>query len=123
MKNIKIFILILTIFNFSYSNLFTEENLSNKIYKNLRCLVCQGQTIADSNSEFAQTIKIVIDDQINNGMTEGEIYDFMSEKYGTWILFNPPFKPSSYLLWLLPYFIFIFGGFIFLFFLKKKLKK
>ena len=112
--------LIFTLFFITSTN---GDELKNKIYKNLRCLVCQGQTIADSNSEFAQTIKTVIDDQINNGMTEREIYDFMSEKYGTWILFNPPFKPSSYLLLLLPYFIFIFGGFIFLFFLKKKLKK
>ena len=121
MKNIKIFILIFTIFNFSYSNLFTEENLSNKIYKNLRCLVCQGQSIADSNSDFAQTIKSVVSDKINEGMDENQIYNFLSDKYGDWILYKPPLKDSSLLLWSLPYIIFVIGALIILIIFKKRL--
>ena len=122
MKNIKIFILILTIFNFSYSNLFTEENLSNKIYKNLRCLVCQGQSIADSNSDFAQTIKSVVSDKLEEGMNEEDIYNFLAEKYGDWILYKPPLKVQSYLLWMLPYVFFILGAIAVFFLLKKTLK-
>ena len=53
----------------------------NSIHKNLRCLVCQGQSISDSNSDFAQTIKLVVEDLINEGKTEEEIYAFMSDKY------------------------------------------
>ena len=51
-----------------------DENKLLKVYKNLRCLVCQGQSIADSNSDFAATIKLVVQDQFNEGKTEDEIY-------------------------------------------------
>ena len=122
MKNIKIFALIFVIYNFGYLNLLAEQNLSNKIYKNLRCLVCQGQSIADSNSDFAQTIKSVVNDKLKEGMNEEEIYNFLAEKYGDWILYNPPLKNESYLLWALPYVFFILGA-VFLFFLLKKTLK
>ena len=118
MKNIiKALILFLLIFSESYG----DENLSNKILKNLRCLVCQGQTVQDSNSEFALIIKSVVKDKIKEGNSEKEIYKFLSEKYGDWILLNPPLKKNSYLLWFLPYLLFILGV-IFLFFLLKKPK-
>ena len=116
MKNIihGIFLLI-----FLTTNNFAEENLNNKILKNLRCLVCQGQTISDSNSDFAQIIKSVVDDKIQEGMTEKEIYNFLSDKYGDWILFNPPLKKSSYVLWFLPYALFAMG-ILFFFYLFKR---
>tara|TARA_B100000287_G_scaffold371463_1_gene369535 strand:- start:55 stop:435 length:381 start_codon:yes stop_codon:yes gene_type:complete len=121
-KNIKIFILIFAIYNSSFTNLLAENNLKNKIYKNLRCLVCQGQSVADSNSDFAQTIKIVINDKINEGMSEEQIYNFLAEKYGDWILYKPPLKNSSYLLWALPYVFFIFGAIAIFLLFKKTLK-
>ena len=116
MKNIinVIFLLI-----FLTTNNFAEESLNNKILKNLRCLVCQGQTVSDSNSNFAQIIKSVVDDKVQEGMSEKEIYNFLSEKYGDWILFNPPLKKTSYVLWFLPYLLFIMGA-IFLFYLFKR---
>ena len=118
MKNIiKALILFLLIFSQSYG----DENLSNEILKNLRCLVCQGQTVHDSNSDFALTIKSVVKDKIEEGNNEREIYRFLSEKYGDWILLNPPFTKNSYLLWFLPYLLFILG-IILLFFLLKKPK-
>ena len=104
---------------FVNANLIAEENINNKILKNLRCLVCQGQTISDSNSDFAQTIRSVVDDKIQEGLTEKEIYKFLSEKYGDWILFDPPIKNNSYLLWFLPYLLFILGG-IFIYLITKK---
>ncbi len=114
----KIFLLLFFLITFES---YGYENLDNKILKNLRCLVCQGQTVHDSNSEFALTIKSVVKDKISEGKNEKEIYDFLSEKYGDWILLNPPLKKNSYLLWFLPYFIFVLG-IIFLFFLLKKPK-
>ena len=92
----------------------------NTIHKNLRCLVCQGQSISDSNSDFAQTIKLVVKDLIDEGKTEEEIYTFMSDKYGDWIVFKPEFNIQNSLLWILPYIVLIFGGFFIFFFLKKR---
>ena len=82
-------LLILFIFFSKFS--FAAEKIvdPNLIHKNLRCLVCQGQSISDSNSDFAQTIKLVVKDLIDEGKTEDEIYEFMSDKYGDWIVFKP----------------------------------
>ena len=77
----------------------------NLIHKNLRCLVCQGQSIADSNSEFAQTIKLVVVDQIKSGKSEREIYDFLVEKYGEWIVYKPTYSKHNFFLWFLPYLV------------------
>ena len=92
----------------------------NTIHKNLRCLVCQGQSISDSNSDFAQTIKLVVKDLIDDGKTENEIYAFMSDKYGEWIVFKPQLNPQNSLLWILPYIALIFGGFLILNLIKKR---
>ena len=112
-------ILILFILNFSF--LYGSENKidQNLIHKNLRCLVCQGQSIADSNSDFAQTIKLVVKDLINDGKTEEEIYSFLAEKYGEWIVFKPQLNKHNFMLWFLPYLVLIFGGLIISFLLKK----
>ena len=77
--------------------------------------------MSDSNSEFALIIKSVVKDKIKEGKSEKEIYNFLSDKYGDWILLNPPLKKNSYVLWFLPYLLFILGA-IFLFFLLKKPK-
>ena len=109
-------------FIFNTQSLFGIEKTinPNTIHKNLRCLVCQGQSISDSNSDFAQTIKLVVKDLINEGKTEEEIYAFMSDKYGDWIVFKPQFNIQNSLLWILPYIVLIFGGFIIFSFLKKR---
>ena len=90
-----------------------------EIYKNLRCLVCQGQSIADSNSDFAATIKLVVQDQVNEGKTKDEIYNFLISKYGEWIVYQPTFSKSNLLLWIMPYFIFIVGGLIIFMIIRK----
>ena len=119
---IKIF---LTIFFVSFNlNLgLTEPIDESKIHKNLRCLVCQGQSIADSNSDFAITLKMVVKDLIKNGKSEDEIYDFLSEKYGDWILYNPKLNAGNLLLWSLPYLVLVFGGVIIVFLIRKQSKK
>ena len=112
-------ILVLT----SQSIFASEKQIdSKKIQKNLRCLVCQGQSISDSNSDFAQTIKMVVDDLINEGLTEEEIYSFMSDKYGEWIVFKPQLNIQNLLLWILPYMALILGGFFIIKLFNKKNK-
>ena len=96
-------------------------NLETKIYKNLRCIVCQGQSIAESNSDFAQTIKIVVRDKIDQGNNEKEIYEFLAEKYGEWIIYKPKFNYINSLLWFTPYIVLVLGGLlIFKYFRKRK---
>ena len=93
-----LFILFIFLSKFSFA---AEKAVDpNLIHKNLRCLVCQGQSISDSNSDFAQTIK--------------------SDKYGDWIVFKPQFNIQNSLLWILPYIALIFGGFFIFSFLKKR---
>ena len=103
-----------------YGNELVEET---KIHKNLRCLVCQGQSIADSNSDFALTLKMVVKDLVDQGKTEEEIYSFLSDKYGDWILYKPKFNLDNFLLWGLPYLALIIGGLIIVFFIRKSSKK
>lgn len=107
-----------------FSNSSSKEIIDeNKIHKNLRCLVCQGQSISDSNSDFAVTLKLVVKDLIKQGKTEKEIYDFLSEKYGDWILYKPKLNSGNFLLWFLPYLILLLGGLIILYIIRKKVKK
>ena len=90
-----------------------ETDLQNKISKNLRCLICQGQSVYDSDSDFAISLKIVIKNKINNGLSEKEIYDFLTEKYGEWILYDPKLNKNTYILWFLPLLIFLGGAIVF----------
>ena len=109
MKNIKFLIIILFIFNFNLSNA-QDNDLHNKITKNLRCLVCQGQSIYDSDSEFAISLKLVVKNKINEGLSEKQIYNFLISKYGEWILYDPKLNKNTYFLWFLPLLIFLIGG-------------
>ena len=112
MKN-KLFILILIGFFFNINSSYSKEDHLDelkKISKNIRCLICQGQSIDDSNSDFAINIKYVILKKLNQGLSEDEIYAFLKSKYGDWIVYKPEFKSYNLLLLLIPYFIFFIGG-------------
>ena len=104
-----IFFIILN-FNTAFAETFTID--SNKIFKNLRCLICQGQSVYDSDSEFAISLKLVVKEKLSEGMSEKEIYSYFRNKYGDWILYDPEFDKKTYFLWLMPILTFIFGGFI-----------
>ena len=109
MKFIKLLLLIFLILN--HNLLKAEENeIQNKITKNLRCLICQGQSVYDSDSEFARSLKILVDNKIEEGLSENQIYEFLTNKYGEWILYDPKFNKNTYFLWILPLLIFLFGG-------------
>ena len=113
--------IIFIIYFFLSVSAHSNENNSelSEIYKNLRCLICQGQSIADSNSDFAATIKLVVQDQISEGKTNDEIYSFLISKYGEWIVYQPTFNKNNFLLWAVPYVVLIFGGFIIFLVLRK----
>ena len=95
-----------------------NDVLKNKILKNIRCLICQGQSVYDSESEFASSIKLIVDRKINDGLKEKQIYQFLREKYGDWIVYDPQLNKNTYILWLLPLLLFLLGGAI----MRKKLK-
>ena len=110
---IKILIIfILTCFSFNntaISSSFSEEQTIN-ITKNLRCLICQGQTIHESNSDFAESMKKYIKGELENGKTNDEIFSSLIEKYGQWIVYDPGISKNTFLLWTLPLLLFLIGG-------------
>ncbi len=87
-----------------------DEQAESKITKNLRCLVCQGQSVYDSDSEFAISMKVLVDKKLAEGFSEIQIYDFFRERYGEWILYDPKLSKNTYILWILPILIFLIGG-------------
>tara|TARA_B100000575_G_C22861665_1_gene503436 strand:- start:308 stop:682 length:375 start_codon:yes stop_codon:yes gene_type:complete len=99
---------------FSKSSFSDDQKLENKINKNLRCLICQGQSIYDSQSDFAESMKLVVKQKIESGMSEEEIYSFFKVQYGEWILYDPQFNTKNFALWLLPILVFLVGGIIIL---------
>tara|TARA_B100000925_G_scaffold81801_1_gene58115 strand:- start:36 stop:398 length:363 start_codon:yes stop_codon:yes gene_type:complete len=109
MKILKLFFIIF--FIISSSNLEANmDDIKIKITKNLRCLICQGQSVYDSDSEFANSMKVLVDKKLNEGLSENQIYDYFKEKYGEWILYDPTLNKNTYILWLLPILIFLIGG-------------
>ena len=112
MRILKITLIILLLFlNLSFAD---DQLERNNITKNLRCLICQGQSVYDSDSDFANSMKILVDKKLEEGLSENEIYDFFKEKYGEWILYDPGLNKNTYILWLLPILIFLLGGAIIL---------
>jgi len=109
MKYLRYLIFFFIIFNFNSSHA-QEKDLQIKITKNLRCLICQGQSVYDSDSEFANSMKVLVKKKLNEGFTEKQIYDYFKEKYGQWILYDPEFIKNTYFLWILPILMFIIGG-------------
>ena len=115
MKIIKFLPIIFLYFSL-FSSLSNEKNsqLENKIFKNLRCIICQGQSIYDSQSDFAESMKLVVKQKLDSGMSEEEIYIFFKDQYGEWISYDPEFNTNTYFLWGLPVLIFLLGGAIIL---------
>ena len=109
MKILKLSLIFL--FIFSFNNLkANNEGINSKITKNLRCLICQGQSVYDSDSEFANSLKVLVDKKLNEGLSEKQIYSYFKDKYGEWILYDPELNKNTYILWLLPILIFLIGG-------------
>ena len=120
MKNILVgLIFVLLASSSTYSETIKKVD-ELEIFKNLRCLVCQGQSIAESNSDFAQTLKLVVKDKVDSGMSSKEIYEFLASKYGDWIVYKPRMNLQNILLWVIPYIVLIFGGIVIYMMLKNR---
>jgi len=126
-------ILIFSLFQFFSSISFSlepDEILKNQnlelrarnISKNIRCMVCQNQSIDESNAPLAKDLRILIRNQIKEGKKDSQIYMFLRERYGDFILLKPAVKLSTWALWFLPVVFLIIGIFI-LYYHNKKYKK
>jgi cytochrome c-type biogenesis protein CcmH len=89
-----------------------QEKRARNISKNIRCMICQNQSIDESNAPLAKDLRILIRDKIKNGKKDDEIYKFLTDRYGDFILLKPPFKSNTLALWLLPFVFCIIGLFI-----------
>ncbi len=107
------FILLILFLILSFQKLLMANNNSStvdKISKNLRCLICQGQSVYDSQSDFALSMKTIIKNKLQEGKSEKQIYDYLKNQYGEWIVYDPEFDKKNLLLWTFPLILFIFGG-------------
>ena len=89
-----------------------QESRARDISKNIRCMVCQNQSIDESNAPLAKDLRILIRNKIKEGKNNEEIYKFLTDRYGDFILLKPPVKLSTLALWVLPFIFFIIGVFI-----------
>jgi cytochrome c-type biogenesis protein CcmH len=99
-----------------------QELRARDISKNIRCMVCQNQSIDESNAPLAKDLRILIREKIKEGKNNDEIYKFLTDRYGDFILLNPPFKLNTLVLWIFPFIFFGLGIFI-IFFHNKKSRK
>jgi len=89
-----------------------SEALYRELVANMRCLVCQGQNLAGSGSDWAKDVRDVIYEQISDGKTKSEIVEYMVSRFGDSILYDPPFKASTLILWVGPFVILFVGLFM-----------
>ena len=132
---IKFFIILISLYSiniFYNNNAFTiepnealkDEKLelrARNISKNIRCMICQNQSIDESNAPLAKDLRILIREKIKEGKNDEEIYNFLTDRYGDFILLKPPLKVNTLLLWILP-FIFLIIGIYVLFKFNRKTK-
>ena len=131
----KIFIIIVTICltQFFSNNCFAiepdeilldqkQELRARNISKNIRCMVCQNQSIDESDAPLAKDLRILIRNKIKDGKQDKEIYKFLTDRYGDFILLKPPFKLSTLALWILPFIFLVIGIFIVFSYNKKSRK-
>ena len=98
MKFSTFFLIFLLIFNYTKLNsVENNDEIKNKISKNIRCLICQGQSVYDSQSDFAISVKLTIEKKLNEGLNENEIYDFLINQYGEWISYDPKFNKKTFI--------------------------
>ncbi len=99
-----------------------QETKARNISQNIRCMVCQNQSIDESNAPLAKDLRILIRNKIKEGNKDEEIYEFLTDRYGDFILLKPPLKLITLALWFLP-FIFLIIGILIVFFHNKKSRK
>ena len=96
-----------------------QELRARNISKNIRCMVCQNQSIDESNAPLAKDLRILIRNKIKEGEKDKEIYKFLTDRYGDFILLKPSLKSNTLILWFLPFVLFVIGIFVVFFYNKK----
>lgn len=91
-----------------------------KLAEDLRCLVCQNESLASSHAELAEDLRREVREQIQKGMTDKEIIDYLVSRYGDFVLYDPPMKTSTFLLWFGPFLLFLGGGAVLFFQLRRR---
>jgi cytochrome c-type biogenesis protein CcmH len=86
------------------------EHRARELSKELRCLVCQNQSIDDSNAPLARDLRIVVRERLKAGDSDGQVLDYVTDRYGDYVLLRPPFKATTYLLWIGPFVVFAIGA-------------
>ena len=99
-----------------------QELRARNISKNIRCMICQNQSIDESNASLAKDLRILIRNKIKEGDSDEEVYKFLTDRYGDFILLKPPVKLNTLALWVLP-FVFLLIGIFIIFWHNKKSKK
>ena len=95
------------------------ELRARTIAKNIRCMICQNQSIDESASPLAKDLRILVRNKLTEGLTDKEIYKFLTDRYGDFILLKPPLIKNTYALWYFPFIIFILGIIVFYWYYKK----
>ena len=99
-----------------------QELRARNISKNIRCMICQNQSIDESNASLAKDLRILIRNKIKEGDSDEEVYKFLTDRYGDFILLKPPVKLNTLALWVLP-FVFLLIGIFIIFWHNRKSKK
>ena len=109
---ISFFLIIISHLALANENDFKNNSIINKtreIAQNIKCLVCQNQSIDESNSELAKDLKKLIKEKLEAGLNENDVYKFLRDRYGDYILLKPPLNKNTILLWFLPFIILVFS--------------
>ncbi len=128
MKNIIFSLLILPFYvhavdsnPYEFSN-SEQEQRYQQLINELRCVVCLNQSVADSNAELAQDVRDLVRNKINEGQNDKQITAFMVERYGEFVLYDPPFNNKTYLLWIGPLFLILVAIISLLYFIRKHVR-
>jgi len=100
-----------------------QEARAQKIMQQLRCLVCQNQSIVESDAELAGDLRQIVREQVKAGASDQQIMDFMTSRYGDWVLLKPPFRGKSLLVWIGPLLILLMGAYLVMMTLRRQKKK
>ena len=96
------------------------EARAREISRHLRCLVCQNQSIDDSDAPLARDLRLLVRERLNAGDSDQQVYDFLTARYGDFVLLRPPVKPSTWLLWFGPAVVLLLGGVALVFWFRRR---
>lgn len=97
-----------------------EEQRFQNLARQLRCLVCQNESLADSSAELAKDLRMEVFEQMQKGKSDAEIKTYLTDRYSDFVLYNPPLRTGTLLLWFGPLFVLLIGGFVVVLIVRKR---